>query len=55
MSNKIIHAIVAVLVFAIPVVLNSHAPFLDITVSSVLNAFYLYLSQLINPTAPVIK
>ena len=53
MYNKIVHAVMAVILFAIPVVLSSHSGVLDLTVGGILNAMYLYVSQIAYPTAPV--
>jgi hypothetical protein len=50
MQNKFIHSVVAVLLFAIPVILQSHSGVLDLTVGGLLNAIYLYISQLYKPT-----
>jgi hypothetical protein len=55
MYNKFIHFIAAIVLFAIPVILGSHAGFLDITIGSILNGIYLYFSQITNPTASVKK
>jgi hypothetical protein len=51
-NNKIIHLIVSVICFAIPLVLTIHGTWQDITVGAVLNAIYLYVSQKVNPTQP---
>ncbi len=52
--NKIVHGFVALLVYAIPVLISAHPGFLDLTLSTIVNAFYLCLSHLINPTVPVV-
>lgn len=53
MSNKFVHAVVSVILFSIPVALASHSGLLDVTIGGILNAIYLYLSQKVNPTAPI--
>lgn len=50
MTNKIVHWVFAILAFGIPVLISTHSPVLDITVSGILNAIYLYVSQKLNPT-----
>lgn len=55
MKNKIIHVVAAFVLFAVPAIVNSHAAFQDITIGSILNAVYLYCSQIVNPTAPTYK
>lgn len=52
MSNKILHATAAVILFAIPVIFASHNGILDLTIGGVLNAIYLAISQYVNPTEP---
>lgn len=54
MQNKFVHAVVAVIIFSIPVLLQVHSGVWDMTIGGVLNAIYLYLSQLIKPTAPIV-
>lgn len=51
--NKIIHWVVAFIVFAVPLILMSHSPYLDISIGAILNGLYLWASHYINPTAPV--
>lgn len=53
MLNKIIHAIAAVVLFGIPIILSTHNGVLDLTIGGILNAVYLALSQYIKPTASV--
>ena len=53
MKNKIYHAVLAVVLFAIPMILVGNFSWLNLTVGGVLNAIYLYVSQLANPTAPI--
>lgn len=53
MNNKIVHAVMAFVLFAIPVVQATHAGFLQITIGGLLNAAYLWASQIVNPTAPI--
>lgn len=52
MTNKVFHAVAAIILFAIPVILSSHNGALDLTIGGVLNALYLAASQYVNPTAP---
>lgn len=52
MTNKIFHAIAAVILFAIPVIFASHNGILDLTIGGLLNAIYLAVSQYVNPTVP---
>lgn len=54
MFNKIIHAVAAIVLFGIPIVLSSHNGYLDLTVGGILNAVYLAVSQWIKPTAPTV-
>lgn len=53
MNNKIIHWLAAVAFFGIPVLLSSHAGFLQLTIGGVLNAAYLWVSQVVKPTQPI--
>lgn len=51
MIRKIIHAVVALVLFAIPVVLQIKGGWQDITIGGLLNLIYLALSQIYSPTA----
>jgi len=53
--NKIMHLVASVVCFAIPIMLSMHSGVETITVGAILNAVYLYCSQLLNPTQPVSK
>jgi len=52
MLNKIIHALAAVILFTIPVIISSHSASLDLTVGGILNLIYLSVSQFLYPTTP---
>ena len=51
MYRKIIHAVVALILFAIPVVLQVKGGWQDISIGALLNLIYLTLSQIYSPTA----
>ena len=53
LNNKIIHWVAFIVCMAIPVVLQVHGSWQDITIGAVLNAIYLWASQKLNPTAPI--
>lgn len=53
MQNKIIHGIAAFVIFAIPVLLSTHAGWTQLTLGGLGNLVYLWASQLLNPTQPV--
>ena len=50
MLRKIIHAVIAFVLFLIPLLLNSKAQFLDVSIGAILNLIYLSLSQWVSPT-----
>jgi len=51
--NKIIHWVVSLVLFGVPLIVATHSPLLDITIGAILNGIYLWASHKANPTAPI--
>ena len=53
--NKIVHWIAIGLLFSIALLIKGNFSWETITIGQVLSAIYLYISQIVNPTASVKK
>lgn len=47
-KNSVVHAVVGVAVFGLPLVIASHSPFLDLTLGGVLSLLYHWVSGVYN-------